>query len=199
MVFILDEVMTSRLSPGGAASLYGIKPDIKTFGKYLGGGMAFGAFGGREAIMRLYDPRVAGYLAHSGTFNNNTMVLYAGHTGLAKVFTPDVCVEFNKMGSSFREKLAAVTRGTRLSFTGVGTIMCSHFTESGAQEIRNRDDVQEIPTLQDLFWYEMLEDGFWIVRRGTIALILGTPQAELDRFVACVAGFVERHRDILAL
>ena len=46
-LLIFDEVMTSRLAPGGLQSLVGITPDLTTLGKYLGGGLSFGAFGGR--------------------------------------------------------------------------------------------------------------------------------------------------------
>lgn len=53
-VFILDEVQTSRLSAGGLQELEGLEPDVTTLGKWVGGGVAFGAFGGREDIMRVY-------------------------------------------------------------------------------------------------------------------------------------------------
>jgi glutamate-1-semialdehyde 2,1-aminomutase len=46
---------------------------------------------------------------------------------------------------------------------------------------------------------EMMEDGFWITKRGSIELILGTPKSELDRFVVCVEKFLERHRNSVAL
>jgi glutamate-1-semialdehyde 2,1-aminomutase len=189
--------MTSRTSPGGLAGLYGLNPDLKTFGKYLGGGLAFGCFGGRGDIMALYDPRAGGCLAHSGTFNNNTLVLHAGYTGLTQVYTPEVCLEFNSAGEKLRARLAEVTKGTKMCFTGIGTILASHFTEPGLQAIQREGEAPEIGELKDLFWYEMLEDGFWITRRGNIALILGTPQGELDRFIGCVAAFLERHKDIL--
>jgi len=68
-VFILDEVQTSRLAPGGLQELEGLKPDMTTLGKFLGGGITFGAFGGREEVMRVYDPRESKALGHSGTFN----------------------------------------------------------------------------------------------------------------------------------
>ena len=60
-LLIFDEVMTSRLYyAGGLSGKYGIKPDLITMGKYLGGGMSFGLFGGRRDIMSLYDPRTGG-------------------------------------------------------------------------------------------------------------------------------------------
>ncbi|EXJ86922.1 glutamate-1-semialdehyde 2,1-aminomutase [Capronia epimyces CBS 606.96] len=197
-VFILDEVMTSRLAPGGLQSILGLKPDMTTFGKYLGGGFAFGAFGGRADIMSVYDPRNKDALAHSGTFNNNTMTMHAGYAGLSKVLTPEVNVEFNAMGDVFLEKLKRITKGTKCCFTGRGAVLAVHFTHQGAQDIRCVEEVDEDWDLKDLFWFEMLEEGYWITRRGSIALILETPQEELDRFVDCVGAFLEKHRSIVA-
>ena len=56
IVLIFDEVMTSRLSPGGMQGILGIAPDLTTFGKYLGGGASFGAFGGKRDLMERFDP-----------------------------------------------------------------------------------------------------------------------------------------------
>jgi len=56
-VLIFDEVMTSRMSSGGQQLRLGITPDMTTLGKYIGGGMSFGAFGGRRDLMEIYDPR----------------------------------------------------------------------------------------------------------------------------------------------
>jgi glutamate-1-semialdehyde 2,1-aminomutase len=191
--------MTSRLAPGGLQSILGLKPDMTTFGKYLGGGFAFGAFSGRKEIMSVYDPRHGNALAHSGTFNNNTMAMYAGYAGLSEVLTPQVNVEFNAMGDTFREKLRSITKGTKCCFTGRGAILAVHFTDEGAQDIGCVEEVNEDWDLKDLFWFEMLEEGYWITRRGSIALILDSPQEELDRFLLCVEKFLERHRSILSV
>jgi glutamate-1-semialdehyde 2,1-aminomutase len=198
-VFILDEVMTSRLAPGGLGVEMGLEPDLVTLGKYLGGGLAFGALGGREKVMRVYDPRVEGALAHSGTFNNNTLVMCAGAAVLREVYTPEVCVRFNEKGDRFMERLEEVARGSRLSLTGRGSLIGLHFTEDGVEDISCGGDVKgkERADLRDLFWFEMLEAGFWTTRRGFIAMILGTPDEELDRFVQAVRGVLERHRDIM--
>ncbi|CCC05315.1 hypothetical protein SMACR_08629 [Sordaria macrospora] len=193
-VFILDEVMTSRLAPNGLGQELGLSPDLVTLGKYLGGGFSFGAFGGRKKIMdSVYDPRVKGSLAHSGTFNNNTMTMCAGYAGLCQVFTEEVCVNFRKLGDDFREKLNGVAKGTRLRFTGKGSLIGLHFREDGTLDSQERAD------LRDLFWFEMLEEGFWITRRGFIAMILDTPKEELDRFVDAVGRFLERHAGIMKL
>lgn len=192
--------MTSRFTTGGAASIYGLNPDLKTMGKYLGGGFAFGALGGRADVMDVYDPRPEapmGVIPHHGTFNNNIMTLYVGHVGLTKIYTPEVCEEFHQVGEEFRRRLQALTKGTKLCFTGMSTVIGSHFTESGLQVIER--DTEEVWVLKELFWFEMMEVGFWTTLRGFMALVLGTPQTELDRFVKCVGAWLERHRDIVTV
>ncbi|CAK7205166.1 hypothetical protein SEUCBS139899_007931 [Sporothrix eucalyptigena] len=202
VVFILDEVMTSRVAPGGLAAIHDLHPDMKSFGKYLGGGLAFGAFGGRADIMATYDPRPQTstpmpFLTHHGTFNNNTLAMYVGHAGLTEIYTPQVCTEFNAMGDRLLRDLAVVTAGTKMCFTGVGTVLGSHFTAEGLQTIER--ETAEDWTLKELFWFEMMESGFWITRRGSIALCLGTPESELQRFVACVAEFLKRHASLVVV
>ena len=58
-LLIFDEVMTSRLSAGGRQAQLGLTPDLTTLGKYFGGGLSFGAFGGRADMMSRFDPRRA--------------------------------------------------------------------------------------------------------------------------------------------
>jgi glutamate-1-semialdehyde 2,1-aminomutase len=81
ITMIFDEVMTSRLSPGGLQEKTGVIPDMTTLGKYIGGGMSFGAFGGRRDIMELFDPTKPDHLPHAGTFNNNALTMAAGAAG----------------------------------------------------------------------------------------------------------------------
>jgi glutamate-1-semialdehyde 2,1-aminomutase len=198
VLFILDEVMTSRLSGHGLAHMHGLQPDLKTFGKWLGGGMAFGAFGGRADIMAAFDPRLQGSISHSGTFNNNTLVTHAGHTGLTRVYTPSVAAEFTKAGEQLRARLNEVAKGTRVCFTGMGTVMAIHIVAGDmSQPLLRGDELSELQTLKDLFWFEMLDEGFWIARRGLMALILHTPQDELDRFEDAVRRFIVKYHEFL--
>ena len=88
-----------------------IKPDLTTFGKYIGGGMSFGAFGGRADIMDLFDPRRPDALPHAGTFNNNVLTMSAGLAGLTEVYTPDAARALNARGDALRERLNALCRG----------------------------------------------------------------------------------------
>ena len=199
-VFILDEVLTSRLAAGGLRSLVGLEPDMTTLGKYLGGSLAFGALGGRREIMAVFDPRSTNALPHSGTFNNNTVTMRAGYAGLKQVYTPQVAKEHNGRGDATMQKLRAVSEGTQLCFTGRGSLICSHFTADGSSlQIRSIADLKENETLKELFWLHMMENGFWVARRGSLALSIGVPQAELDRFVSSTKQFLARYWDEVAL
>ncbi|MBL8490983.1 MAG: glutamate-1-semialdehyde 2,1-aminomutase [Rhodocyclaceae bacterium] len=97
-VLIFDEVMTGfRVGPGSAQGLYGIRPDLSTFGKVIGGGMPLGAFGGRRDIMEKIAP--LGPVYQAGTLSGNPLSVAAGLVTLAKVQAP-----------GFHEALAAKTR-----------------------------------------------------------------------------------------
>ena len=77
ILLVFDEVMTGfRLAKGGAQELYGIFPDLTTFGKIIGGGLPVGAYGGREEIMRMIAPSGAVYQA--GTLSGNPLAMTAG-------------------------------------------------------------------------------------------------------------------------
>lgn len=192
-VFILDEVMTSRLSGGGLRELEGLEPDLVTMGKFLGGGISFGCFGGSKEVMSVYDPREGAALAHSGTFNNNTLTMAAGYAAMSQVYSPEVAREFNEMGDRFRARLQEISQGTKMTVTGRGSILGIHFLEDGRKELSNYRDRKDMEHLRELFWFEMMEEGFWITKRGSLALILDTPWEELERFAVAVEGFLARY------
>ncbi|MCJ1353907.1 MAG: hypothetical protein MMC33_003894 [Icmadophila ericetorum] len=102
-VFIFDEVMTSRLGYRGLGHKLGIQPDLMTLGKWVGGGMSFGAFGGRREIMNMYDP-VTKVLTHAGTFNNNVMSMAAGCAGM-KLLDEEAMERLNNKGEKLKSKV----------------------------------------------------------------------------------------------
>ena len=106
-LLIFDEVMTSRLSYHGLGHKLGIRPDLMTLGKWVGGGMSFGAFGGRSDIMEMYDPRKSGGLAHAGTFNNNVISMAAGCAG-CKVLDEETTNRLNGLGERLKETVTDV-------------------------------------------------------------------------------------------
>lgn len=86
-VLIFDEVMTGfRVAVGGAQQLYGVTPDLSTFGKIIGGGMPVGAYGGRRELMQQVAP--AGPIYQAGTLSGNPVAMAAGLATLALIQAP---------------------------------------------------------------------------------------------------------------
>ena len=99
-VCIADEVMTSRHGRSGLASLLGANADITTYGKYIGGGFSFEAFGGKAELLDQFDTARTGFISHAGTFNNNVATMAAGRVVLGEVFTADVAEAHTARGDS---------------------------------------------------------------------------------------------------
>ncbi len=190
ILLIFDEVMTSRLSPGGLQQALGIIPDMTTFGKYLGGGMSFGAFGGKSAIMSRFDPNRPDALPHSGTYNNNVLTMAAGVAGLSRVFTPEAAEALTAKGERLKARLNAIgeQHAVPVLVTGVGSILCMHFQD---EPIRQPDDTLHTPAAaRALFHLEMLARGFYVARRGFIALSLPLTDTDDDAFAAAFEDFL---------
>jgi len=193
-ILIFDEVMTSRMSGGGRQAQLGITPDMTTLGKYIGGGMSFGAFGGRADIMERYDPRRPDAIPHAGTFNNNVLTMAAGFTGLSQLFTPAVADVLFARGEALRARLSAVSVGL-MQWTGIGSMACVHF-RTGEITRPTPSDARE-NGLRELFFFDMLAAGFYLARRGMVALSLEVTDADTARFVDSVTEFVASRRPLL--
>ena len=196
-LLIFDEVMTSRLAAGGRQSQLGVKPDLTTVGKYIGGGMSFGAFGGRGDIMALFDPRRRGGLSHAGTFNNNVITMAAGIAGLGTLYTPPQAIALNARGDAMRTRLNTICRDRRLAlqFTGLGSLMNLHATDApihSTADLRQSDQ-----RIKDLFFFFMLEQGLYVARRGFIVLSLPIEDMHVDRFIVSFDAFVDAHVRLL--
>ena len=196
-LLILDEVMTSRLAPGGLQSVHGIQPDLTTLGKYIGGGMSFGAFGGRAEIMDLFDPRRADALPHAGTFNNNVLTMIAGLTGLTEIYTPEAAAALNARGDALRDRLNALclAADAPLQFTGRGSMLAVHTLRGpiASPEMAAKAD----PKLKELFFFDMLAQSIWLARRGMMTLSLPVGDAECDALVAAVGEFLSARHSLL--
>ncbi|HUA76525.1 MAG TPA: aminotransferase class III-fold pyridoxal phosphate-dependent enzyme [Acetobacteraceae bacterium] len=196
-ISIFDEVMTSRLAPAGLSGKYGLRPDLVTLGKYVGGGMSFGAFGGRAELLDRFDPRRPDAFPHAGTFNNNVLTMSAGLAGITEVYTKDAAEALNARGEALRARLNALCRrqSAPMQFTGIGSMMTVHFT---AAPIRAPEDWAEIdPRLKELFFFDVLAAGIWMARRGMINLSLVTGDAECERLFSAVEEFLQSRAALL--
>lgn len=196
-LLILDEVMTSRLSPGGLQEVVGVTPDLTTFGKYLGAGFSFGAFGGARAVMEHYDPSRSGGLSHPGTFNNNTLTMAAGAAGLREVWTPEVVVAHNRAGDRLRDRMNALFSEVDVAMqaTGLGSLIGVHFQRT---PITTMNDVEPAEQKRALLHLEMIERGYYFARRSYLALSVALKPADHDGFLAALQDVVDVHRSLLS-
>ena len=196
IVMILDEVMTSRLSPGGLQEVLGIRADLTTFGKYLGGGFSFGAFGGARPLMERYDPNRADSFAHAGTFNNNVMSMAAGVVGLREIYTPEAARALSATGEQFKRRLNALfaERKVAMQVTGVGSLLGIHFQSS---PIRRPADIAPSPEKRALVHLELMARGYYMARRSymTLSVVLGS--AEYDGFLAAMGSILDEYASVL--
>jgi glutamate-1-semialdehyde 2,1-aminomutase len=196
-ILIFDEVMTSRLTPGGLQAACGVAPDLTTLGKYIGGGFSFGAFGGREELMRHFDPLRPDALAHAGTFNNNVFTMSAGVVGLRDIYTAAAAIELSARGDALRERLNIAARRANfpMQFTGLGSMMNVHMSAGSVKSIQ--DLAQNNAALQDLFYFDLLDQGIWLARRGMVNVSLPINDADCDGLVAAVESFIDKHNGLL--
>jgi glutamate-1-semialdehyde 2,1-aminomutase len=114
-VLIFDEVMTGfRVALGGAQALYGIKPDLTTLGKIVGGGMPVGAFGGRRDIMERIAP--LGPVYQAGTLSGNPVAMAAGLTTLEAIAAPGFHQLLARQTQSLMDGLNEAARAAKVPF-----------------------------------------------------------------------------------
>ena len=197
IVLVFDEVMTSRLSSGGLQKRIGVTPDLSSFGKYIGGGLTFGAFGGRADLMDRFDPRRPDALPHAGTFNNNVLTMAAGLTGLRDIYTPEVAERHNARGDRFRDDLNALAakHDFPLLATGLGSIVCIHLQRQPVR--RAADTAHSDPRARALFHLEMHAAGYYMARRGFISLSLPLEETDYDGFQATAGEFMGNYAGLM--
>ena len=162
IVFIMDEVMTGfRLAKGGAQELLGIRADIVTFGKIIGGGMPVGAFAGRREIMEHIAP--AGKVYQAGTLSGNPIAMIAGYTLLKTL------QERPSIYTQLEEKTSQLVAGLRETFGAagivyqinhIGSMMSVHFAEYPIVDFTAASGANN--ELFRRFFHAMLERGVYL-------------------------------------
>ena len=130
-VLIFDEVMTGfRVHPKGAQGLYGVKPDLTTLGKVIGGGMPVGAFGGRRAIMEKIAP--LGPVYQAGTLSGNPVAVAAGLATLDAIEAPGFYDRLSATTKSFVDGLTAAAKRAGVAFCAqsVGGMFGLYFADA---------------------------------------------------------------------
>jgi glutamate-1-semialdehyde 2,1-aminomutase len=180
IVLIFDEVMTGfRVAASGAQEVLGIKPDLSTFGKIIGGGLPVGAFGGKREIMEKIAP--AGPVYQAGTLSGNPLAMAAGYAALKHIKgNPGIYKELEEKSSylekGFKENLKSV--GRNYAMNRVGSMMCMFFTEDIVDDFKSA--VKSDTALYGKYFHEMLKKGIYLAPAQFEALFVSTAHTKED-------------------
>jgi glutamate-1-semialdehyde 2,1-aminomutase len=185
IVLIFDEVMTGfRVAAGGAQEVLGIKPDLSTFGKIIGGGLPVGAFGGKREIMEKIAP--VGPVYQAGTLSGNPLAMAAGYAALKHIKdNPGIYNELEEKSSylekGFKENLKSV--GKNYAMNRVGSMMCLFFTEETVDDFKSA--VKSDTNLYGKYFHEMLKRGIYLAPAQFEALFVSTAHSKggLDKTI----------------
>ena len=162
IIFILDEVMTGfRLAPGGAQERLGIRADLVTYGKVIGGGMPVGAFGGRKEIMQHIAP--LGNVYQAGTLSGNPIAMIAGYTLLRTLNeNPSLYTELEEKTVYLRDGLEKVFEawGQPYRINQLGSMISIHFSNRPVRDFSSASGANN--GLFKLFFHSMLRRGVYL-------------------------------------
>jgi glutamate-1-semialdehyde 2,1-aminomutase len=183
-LLIMDEVMTGfRVAFGGAQQLYGIRPDLTTLGKVIGGGLPIGAYGGRADIMSRVAP--SGPIYQAGTLSGNPLAVAAGLAMLRYLKShPEVYAQLEARSAAV---CAAAPRGTTVN--RVGSMFTIFFTDQPVTgwESAKRSDTTKFAG----FHRSLLECGIYLPPSQFEAAFVSAAHSEQDvrATAACLQGF----------
>jgi glutamate-1-semialdehyde 2,1-aminomutase len=192
IVLIFDEVISFRVAWGGAQERLGIRPDLTTLGKIIGGGLAVGAFGGRADIMTAYDPRRGGpRISQGGTFNANPVTMASGIATL-NALTPEAYARLDSLGDRLRGGVGRLLAATRRKgqVTGVGSLFWLHWTTGTLTDYRSTRPKD--PEMSMRVFLGLLNEGIVLTQRGLGACSLAMSEEDVDRFVNALARVLSR-------
>jgi glutamate-1-semialdehyde 2,1-aminomutase len=194
ILLILDEVISFRVAPGGAQERFGVRPDLTTLGKIIGGGLAVGAFGGRADVMNYYDPRGGkGRISHGGTFNANPLTM-AGGVATMQQLTPDAYARLDALGERVRAGVIRLLKRMKRpgQVTGVGSLFCLHWTKARLSDYRSSRPAD--PQAPMRVFMGLLNEGVLLTQRGLGACSLAMTDADADRFVEALGRTLDKDR-----
>ena len=179
-LLIFDEVITGfRLGYGGAQEYFGIRPDMTTLGKIVGGGMPMAAYGGRREIMDVVSP--VGPVYQAGTLSGNPIATTAGIETL-KILKAHP--EYYRGIEAKAERIAAALRergertGVPVSVNQIGSLLCAFFTDRhvGDYDSATSSDVQAYAD----YFGQMLERGVYVAPSQFEAMFVSAAHSDED-------------------
>jgi glutamate-1-semialdehyde 2,1-aminomutase len=192
-LLIFDEVITGfRIAAGGAQSVYGVTPDIATFGKAIGGGVPLSAVAGRRDILELI---IDGGVVFGGTFNGNPLSLAGAHATLRELARDsgrplaEAVTRGERLMRGIRE--AGERRGVPLQVTGFGTAFSVHFT--GRTSLRTYRDTLDDDRERLRRWIcECLKEGVYLLPDGRVYVSVVHTDEQIERALGAFDAVLAR-------
>ena len=179
-LLIFDEVITGfRLALDGAQGYYGIKPDLTTFGKIIGGGMPVGAYGGRKDIMEQVAP--LGPVYQAGTLSGNPVAMAAGLAQLTILKeTPNFYKDLNEKSDRFFTEMDSILNNAHIPhcLNHIGSLGCVFFTR---EKVKDYDSAQTSRTRKfRIFFRHMLDKHIYIAPSQFEAMFISSAHTQED-------------------
>lgn len=198
-LLVFDEVITGfRVGTGGAQEMYGVRADLTTFGKVIGGGLPIGCVGGRSDIMETLSP--LGLVFHAGTLAGNPLATAAGRAVLAEL-TPDVYrllrERATRLGALLSDGFAAA--GLPAAFPVVGTLVGMYFGDglaAGASPTNFAEAKTTDEAMYRSFFHAMLAEGVALAPGAYEALFVGL--AHTDDVIDAIGDAAARAARVVA-
>ncbi|MCP5520737.1 MAG: glutamate-1-semialdehyde 2,1-aminomutase [Verrucomicrobiales bacterium] len=178
-LLIFDEVMTGfRLAFGGVQELAGIRPDLTTLGKIIGGGLPVGAFGGRADIMDHLAP--LGPVYQAGTLSGNPLAMAAGIAALTELRERNAYARLEELGSALESGLreAAKSAGVAVTFNRRGSMFCGFFTDQPVWSLTDAMTADRDRFAK--YFHGMLAEGIYLAPSQFEAGFISTAHSEAD-------------------
>ena len=171
-VLIFDEVITGfRLSDGGAQKLFGVTPDMSTFGKIIGGGLPVGAYGGKKEIMEVIAP--VGSVYQAGTLAGNPIAVAAGYAQLKYLRDhPEVYTGLKEKGEKLYGGIEKILKNADKPYTvnHIGSIGSIFFTD---RKVKNYEDAKSSDLKEfSRYFHHMITNGQYIAPAQFEALFI---------------------------
>jgi len=180
ILLIFDEVITGfRLAKGGAQEIFGIKPDLTTLGKIIGGGLPVGAFGGKKEIMELLAP--VGPVYQAGTLSGNPLAVSAGLAVLKFIDeNPTIYQSLELKASLLEEGIRENLKrfGKNYTLNRFGSMMTLFFTENEVYDLDTA--LKSDTTLYAQYFHKMLERGIYLPCSQFEAMFISYSHTEED-------------------
>ncbi len=183
-LLIFDEVITGfRLARGGAQEHFGVRADLVTYGKIIGGGMPVGAYGGSKELMKLVAP--CGPVYQAGTLSGNPVAMAAGHAQLSRLDSdPKIYDRIDAAAARLQEGLTKAL-GTDVSVQRAGSLLCAYFSRGA--EVGCYADAEACDTeMFARFFRGMLGEGIYLAPSQFEAMFVGAAHDDqaIDRTIA---------------